>query len=311
MRAVLSIAGLVFISMGLLSIVAPHLSIRWSGIDAVQPVELWQYMGLIKGVFGIAYLIAAINPYKHWVVVFAGFTVKLLACMGYLCLYASGDLDAGYAHVILIGSVIWLPFFAVILRDVARQPHQDHGAVWDIPPIDEQLERFNTQDGNSLNALSQTTPIMLVFLRHFGSPFCRESLSNISRKRQQIEAAGLRIVLVHMASDEEAMAFFTRYNLDDLPRVSDPQCELYRAFGLIKGSFSQIAGMRIFFKAIRAAFLSRHGLGRITGDFFQMPGVFIIHKSRMFGGYRPSNVSDQPDYANIARWAYHAETGYE
>ncbi len=311
MRVVLVAIGVCSIIMGLTSIIAPHVSIRWAGYDHVQPVEIWQYMGVMIGVFGLAYLIAAINPFRHWVVVFVGFTVKLLAVLGFLCLFFAGLMDTNVVPILLLGSVIWLPFFALILVGAARQPYRHAGPSWKTPPIDEQLERFTIQEGNSLNGLSQTTPLMLVFLRHFGSPFCRESLAEIALKRQQIEASGLRIVLVHMAPDDVAQRYLSRYQLDDLARVSDPQCELYRAFGLYKGSFSQLFSMRIWWRAFQAAVLSGHGFGRAVGDVFQMPGVFVVHQGRMMGGYRPASVADRPDYETIARWTFHAEPGYE
>ncbi len=311
MRVVLVIIGLGSFVMGLTSIAAPHVSMRWAGFDYVQPVEVWQYMGLMIGVFGLAYLIAATNPFRHWIVVFVGFTVKLLAVFGFICLFTGGLLDTRVVPILLLGSVIWLPFFAVILIEAAKQPPPYTGPAWDTPAIDEQLERYTTQEGITLNALSQTSPLMLVFLRHFGSPFCREALSELSRKRQAIEASGLRILLVHMGTDEAARTFFTRYQLDDLPRVSDPRCALYRAFGLNKGSFSQLFSMRIWWRTFQAAILAGHGFGRVVGELFQMPGVFIVHQGRMMGGYRHPSVADHPDYESIARWTYHAEPRYE
>src|SRR5437763_929202 len=82
-------------------------------------------------------------------------------------------------------------------------------------------------------------------LRHSGCTFCRESLADISEQRESIEASGARIVLVHMGKEEYAAKFFRRYGLGDVPRISDPNQALYRAFGLNRGTFHSLFGPKV------------------------------------------------------------------
>ena len=99
-------------------------------------------------------------------------------------------------------------------------------------PLDSHVLSAQTQTGESLGALSHRQPTMIVFTRHLGCPFCREVLQILAARRAGIEATGVQLALVHMATEEQAAPFFARYGLGDLPRFSDPKKHLYKAFGL-------------------------------------------------------------------------------
>ena len=60
------------------------------------------------------------------------------------------------------------------------------------------LSIIKTNKGNTLSDLSDQSPILIVFLRHFGCVFCKESMFDISKKKQQFSKEGIKVVLVHM-----------------------------------------------------------------------------------------------------------------
>ena len=66
------------------------------------------------------------------------------------------------------------------------------------------LSEMVLNTGETLFDYSLRQPVLLVFLRHFGCTFCREALSDISKKRSEIEEQGSRIVFVHMTSGDIA-----------------------------------------------------------------------------------------------------------
>jgi hypothetical protein len=41
-------------------------------------------------------------------------------------------------------------------------------------------------------------------------------------------------------------------------------------------------------------------VGRLAGDGFQMPGVFLIFKGEVIRSYRHHTAADRPDYINLA-----------
>jgi len=167
------------------------------------------------------------------------------------------------------------------------------------PPLFLAFRTARCQAGESLLSLSRRRPQLVVCLRHLGCAFCRESLGDLSRVRSEIEGSGTGIVLVHPGDGERAVALFESYGLEDLPRLADPERILYRALGLERGSFLQLFGPRVLWRA-GAATLRGHHPGRKDGDLWQMPGVFLVRDGRILAAFRPRDLADKPDYLAIA-----------
>jgi peroxiredoxin len=149
--------------------------------------------------------------------------------------------------------------------------------------------------------LSANQPVMLIFLRHFGCTFCREGLDEISKKRSEIEAAGTKIVFVHMTENKIAEKYFTEYNLPNVTHISDPECEFYLAFGLVKGNFSQLFGFQNWAKAFNTGLVKGYGWANQIGDGFQMPGVFVLQDGEIKSSFIHKFASDQPDYSELSK----------
>src|SRR6201982_1429811 len=92
------------------------------------------------------------------------------------------------------------------------------------------------ESGTSLLTLTQATPVLLVFLRHFGCSFCRQAVSQVSSLRPELEARGVRPVFVHLGTPERAKPYFDYYDLADVERISDPGAVIYQdpLFGLTR-----------------------------------------------------------------------------
>ena len=164
----------------------------------------------------------------------------------------------------------------------------------------ELLEQMQTSTGESLAAISNRQLVVLIFLRHFGCTFCREALSDISKKRSEILATGTEIVFVHMSEFKIAEKYFKRYNLDGAIHISDPECHYYQQFGLTKGNFNQLFGLQSWIRGFSAGVANMHGVGiRQIGDGFQMPGVFVIHEGQIKDSYIHKLSSDRPDYVAL------------
>jgi peroxiredoxin len=156
-----------------------------------------------------------------------------------------------------------------------------------------------TQRGDSLAALSQASPVLLVLLRHEGCTFCRNAMSDIARLRPRIEHAGTLIVLGHMSTPEGFAAFAERYGLGSVAAVSDPERGLYRTLGLKRARWMQLLGPRVLWQWLMAT-LRGHGTGLVKGDSTQMPGAFLLHQGRVVKRYQYRDAADRPDYVNLA-----------
>jgi peroxiredoxin len=162
------------------------------------------------------------------------------------------------------------------------------------------LNAYSTQTGQSLASLSTETPLLLVFLRHFGCTFCREAVVELQEKRSAIEALGTRLAFVHNGTEEKAIVFFRPHAMLDVPRVADPAAKLYLAFGLMRAEFRQYFNPESLLRAI-ASLLRGTGIGLPAGDVQQMPGTFLFRNGEIHKAFRNKLVSDRPDYLAMAR----------
>lgn len=300
MRVVLKAAGVYNLVWGAFIVIFPNALFRLAGLEDLRYPMVWQSVGMIVGVYGLGYWWASRNPYKHWPVIMVGFLGKLFGPPGMLFYILKGDLPWTAGLVNVTNDLIWLIPFGIILWTTYRY-HNSKAVVDAGMPFTEALKEYKLNpSGETLFDASFRTPVMVVFLRHFGCTFCRETTRAISKKRSQIEGKGTRIVLVHMSSEEDAKLFLNNYQIEDIDTLRDPECNLYHLFGLEKGSFSQLMGIRVILRTIESGIFRRNGLGALQGDSFQMPGIFLLNKGKVIKGYRHSYASDSPDFMDLA-----------
>ena len=154
-------------------------------------------------------------------------------------------------------------------------------------------------NGRTLRELSDQHPTLVVFLRFSGCPFCLEAMDDIKRSRPGLDRADTQVVFVHMMSEEQARPFFEANGVGDVPRISDPDQALYRAFGLRKGNLWQIMGPFVWLRVLRAGRIGTR-VGKAVGDMWQMPGVFLLDQGRVLVEYRHRSQASRPDYQGIA-----------
>ncbi len=157
-----------------------------------------------------------------------------------------------------------------------------------------------TNHGARLKDLSDQQPVMLVFLRHFGCVFCKEAMADLAENRASFEKKGVNMVFVHMAKSEVADQYFLNYQLEGVHHISDPECRFYSAFGVLKGRFSQLYGLRTWMRGFSA---QRQGhkleMTKSLGDSTQMPGIFLIRDGQIREKFIHKLPSDRPDYDKL------------
>jgi len=166
------------------------------------------------------------------------------------------------------------------------------------------LEATFLNNGDNLKQLCENKPVLLVFLRHFGCTFCRESLTDIAKIRQEIVGLNIEIVIVHMANEEVATDFFSKYKMQGVVNISDPDLSLYEYFGLAKGSFGQLYGLKVWLRGLKAGLIDGHGgpvLNKSWGDYNQMPGLFIINKNEIKSSFVHNSAADRPNYLKFVK----------
>jgi len=162
----------------------------------------------------------------------------------------------------------------------------------------EVLAAYHTESGRSLLALTGESPVLLLFLRHFGCSFCRETLDRVSRVREKLETKGVRPVFVHLGTPERAKPYFDYYNLSDVERVSNPNASLYQnpLFALGRTNPFSHFFRPVVVKAWVTGAVRSYGIGMIKEDGEQMPGVFYLRDGKIASFYRYRTIADQVDY---------------
>jgi hypothetical protein len=121
----------------------------------------------------------------------------------------------------------------------------------------------------------------------------------LARARPAIEAAGARIILVHMGDSQAIGRLIEKHGLAGVDQIRDPERKLCGAFGLKRGRPWQLFGPKVLVRGLLAAVLGGHGIGRLSADSFQMPGLFLIHGSGIVRRFRHRTAAGRPDYAGI------------
>lgn len=302
MRTALILAGAYNVLFGLYAVLFPGHFFAVSGMEAPRYLELWQCIGMIVGVYGIGYLISAINPLRHWPIVLIGLLGKIFGPIGFGIALFKGTFPLSAIWMILFNDLIWwIPFF-LILYTVYKKAYSQDETLIQLFSCDKAfpLELFETNQGQNLEEISHQAPTMLVFLRHFGCTFCRESLEDLKSVRNKIEIQGTRIIVVHMVSIKAATKELEKYGLEDLQQISDPECILYKKFGLKRGSIGQLFGLKVWIRGIYAGIVQGHSVGKEHGDGFQMPGVFLLFKGHILKQHIHKSAADRPNYITLS-----------
>ncbi len=113
-------AGVYNLLWGALTIAQPHLLFDLARIPRTNYPEIWQCVGMIVGVYGIGYLIAARDPRRHWPIVLVGLLGKILGPIGFAAALFKGTFPPLFGLTILTNDLVWWMPFALILRDAAR-----------------------------------------------------------------------------------------------------------------------------------------------------------------------------------------------
>lgn len=148
--------------------------------------------------------------------------------------------------------------------------------------------------------------LALVFLRHFGCPFCREHAQKLNRQREAFAAADIEIVMIGTGTAEEAAAFRRELDLR-APVLTDPYGGAYRAFGLVEAPLRSLLDPRVLAGGARAAikgFVPRKPQGRAL----QLQGQFLIDRSGTIRSVaRPRVMSEIPSASALLADAHALE----
>ena len=298
LNATIAISAIYFLVWSVVVILFPNLLSSVVIGQGNTPIVFWDFMSIITGVLGISLFIAAFNPHKHWLIILMASLFHLAMLAGFIVGYQHGIFSSLYLPFLFFNHIIWLIPNSIVLFSVYRRSLDTDDMLLDaFNSKDYPLELFDTTDGRNIGDMAAESPLLIVFLRHFGCPFCKESLLQLADYRKELEARGMTIVLVYMVNEHIAKEYLSSYGLDDLPQVSDPEEIFYKRCQLRRGSFSQLFGLKVWSRWIELGFKKKLFNTKPEGDVAQMPGIFLLNQGRVVQQFIHQSVADTPDYS--------------
>ncbi|HKK53283.1 MAG TPA: SelL-related redox protein [Myxococcota bacterium] len=137
---------------------------------------------------------------------------------------------------------------------------------------------------------------LLVFLRHFGCLFCRETVGDL-RRAAESDPDYPRVLFFFQGSPTEGRAFLRR-DWPEARAVADPDLELYELFGIRQASFLEALGPSVLAARSRAR-SKGYESGPRSGDIWRMPGVFAVRGERVLWTHHPRHAADHPDFSRL------------
>lgn len=110
-------------ALGAFVVCFPSLLFRWAKMEPTNYPEIWQCVGMIVGVYGVGYFIAAFNPLRHWPIVLVGLLGKLAGPLGMAQAIWQGRFPLAAAWLSVTNDLIWWIPFGIILW---RAYHDHH-----------------------------------------------------------------------------------------------------------------------------------------------------------------------------------------
>jgi peroxiredoxin len=167
--------------------------------------------------------------------------------------------------------------------------------------LSQTLASIRAESGASLLELAEASPVLLIFLRHFGCSFCRQAISDVADLRGELDKRGVQAVFVHLGTPERAKPFFDYYGIGDVERVSDPEAAVYQ---LPVFAISRMhPALTLLQPAVWAGWMKgalfKHGIGAIKEDGKQMQAIFFLKGPKIVREFRYKTIADEPNYLKL------------
>lgn len=121
MRRILIAAGIYNVVWGIAVVLFPNLWFELAAMELPRYPQIWQCVGMIVGVYGLGYLIAASDPLRHWPITLVGLLGKIFGPIGFVVALVSGQLPLAFGAIIVTNDLIWWFPFTAILYYVLKQ----------------------------------------------------------------------------------------------------------------------------------------------------------------------------------------------
>lgn len=181
---------------------------------------------------------------------------------------------------------------------------------WDSIPlqIDDNAPHFSLSDqtGNmvELNSFWKDKPALVIFWRHFGCGCGVDRANRLKNELTDYLDAEANILIIGQGEPARSTAYANKYELPNIPILSDPTFHVFHAYGLLDGKESQIlfdAPEEYLDRSLdlgKSFAQSRQEEGRpLVDNPYLLPGEFVIDTAgKVVFAYRYNYCEDFPDH---------------
>jgi peroxiredoxin len=283
-QVVLMLAGLYNLVFGVWAVFFPEHYFLVSGVEVPRYPALWQCIGMIVGLYGVAYFIASTDILRFWPIVLIGLLGKIFGPVGYFFNVTPHSMPEEGAWILLSNDFVWWIPFVLILLQVKRSHKEAQRGTVTKPSSLTHLE--------SCLQRSIEAPMLIFFVRHLGCTFCRQVLKNIAAHQERFSESGISIGLVHMGPAPRAEKMVETYGITGLELIEDKESFLYELLGFPKANLWQAFGFGVIKKAVPALCVDQCGIGHLSGDGFQLGGALYVEKGEAKIIHQQSDAGD-------------------
>lgn len=115
-------AALYNLIWGAAAVLAPYPIFHLMGIRPFQPIEAFQCIGMMVGVYAYGYYLLARDPERYSGFIWVGLAGKTFGPIGFLLAAFQGALPWAFGITILFNDLIWWPTFWTFALRYARKP---------------------------------------------------------------------------------------------------------------------------------------------------------------------------------------------
>jgi hypothetical protein len=120
-RRWLRAAGVYNLVWGAVMILMPQMLFDFAGMARINYPEIWQCLGMVIGVYGIGFWIAAADHRRHWPIVLVGLLGKVLGPIGFAMALWRGTMGWKFGVTILTNDLVWWVPFGMMLWDASAE----------------------------------------------------------------------------------------------------------------------------------------------------------------------------------------------
>jgi hypothetical protein len=120
LSTVLRVAAVYNIVWGAWQVLAPNSYFDLMGMTPLNHPMVWQGLGMVIGLYGLAYYWASFDYVRHWPIVAIGMMGKVFGPIGYVFNILMGTAPVSFGYTLITNDLLWWAPFVMMLNHARK-----------------------------------------------------------------------------------------------------------------------------------------------------------------------------------------------